>query len=139
MISILVPLALLQVTAQVEAPPGTGLPANPPGTEVPAPPVRAMPQMPPLDLTQQTTLRCVGAIAFQAQDSEDGGSGRYGVEAGRGREFFVRASARLMEEASLTREQFQTALVHHAAAMSDRSARAETIPACLLLLEASGL
>ena len=54
----------------------------------------------------------------------------------RGREFFVRASAQVMDEAGLDREQISAALSAEAQDLWDSGSLAEVMPVCLGLLPA---
>lgn len=62
---------------------------------------------PKLTLAQETALRCSAAFALVAteQARKAPGSERYPVLGTRGREYFVRSTARLMDEAHLSRDQ----------------------------------
>ena len=97
---------------------------------------------PALSLQQQTTVRCATAFALvsvaQSLD-EEWAAGFPDVEA-RGREFFVRSSAQLMDDTGLTRDAVELLYMREASAMAeDTAAIAALMPACLALLDASGL
>ena len=57
----------------------------------------------------------------------------------RGKEFFVRSMARVMDDAGLSRDQVAMMVNTHAQALVAEDAVDEAMPACLLLLDASGL
>lgn len=103
-------------------------------------PVPAIAQ-PQLSLEQRTMLRCSAAFAIVARQQADGrpDARRYPPMDPRGKEFFVRASAQLMDEAKLTREQVQAALLAEARNLSAPAMLDAVMPACLLSLDASGL
>lgn len=86
-------------------------------------------------------LRCSAAFAIVARQQADGRAEakRYPAMEPRGKEFFVRASAQLMDEAKLTREQVQAALQAEAKDLSAPGKLDAVMPACLLSLDASGL
>ena len=95
----------------------------------------------PLTLPQQTSLRCAAAFALVERDRANGTSayGTYPDLKVRGKEFFVRTAARVMDETGSTREQVQQLLQGEAEELSQSDRLREVMPACLLLLDASGL
>jgi hypothetical protein len=95
-----------------------------------------------MTLEQQMLLRCSAAFALGAGEQQRTAPGAPASPplAERGREFFVRSAARLMDELKLTREQVEARLRQEAQALSARPGRlAEVMPPCLSALEASGL
>lgn len=94
-----------------------------------------------LTLQQQTALRCSAAFAIATDAQARGGPGADGYPplAERGREFFVRSAAQLMDERNLTREQIADLIQERAQALWDENAIESSMPGCLLLLDASGL
>lgn len=98
---------------------------------------------------QAVLLRCSAAFALVAGDQARGvrPATAYPPLATRGREFFVRASAQLMDELHLTREQVQAMLRQQVAQLQQGSAAAkdragyldQVMQPCLETLEASGL
>ncbi len=96
---------------------------------------------PQLSLEQQTSLRCSAAFAIVASEQAAGKAEALSLPplAERGREFFVRFSARLMDETGMTREQVAGLIAAQASTLRDDEAVAQVMPACLLLLDASGL
>lgn len=97
---------------------------------------------PPLDLQQQTALRCSAAIAVVSslqQQGESRATSDYPPIGERGREFFVRSTAKVMEETGMNREQVAAALAGEARELSGPGRLDEVMPACLLMLDASGL
>lgn len=101
----------------------------------------AAPAMPQLNLQQQASLRCGAAFAVIAirQDRGDAAVKGWPAMHPRGKEFFVRAGARLMDETGLTREQLGTLFAAEAEAFKDEKKLAEAMPGCLLLLDVSGI
>jgi hypothetical protein len=104
---------------------------------------------PALGPDQAMLLRCSAAFALVAGDQARGDplTAGYPPMAARGKEFFVRASAELMDDADLTREQVQ-ALVQQqvdqlqrgSAGAKDRRAWLDQVmQPCLETLAASGL
>lgn len=57
----------------------------------------------------------------------------------RGREFFVRSSARVMDDTGMDRAAVAAALQAEAKDLWDKDAIGQIMPSCLLLLEASGV
>ncbi|MGB7406970.1 MAG: hypothetical protein WA908_00550 [Pontixanthobacter sp.] len=94
-----------------------------------------------LTLEQQTGLRCAAAFAIVAQGQGIGNADAltYPPLAERGREFFVRYSAQMIDQTDLTREQIASLLRDEAQNLWDRQEIEPIMPACLTLLEASGL
>jgi hypothetical protein len=95
-----------------------------------------------MTLEQQMLLRCSAAFALVAGEQQRSAPGAQASSplGERGREFFVRSAARLMDELKLTRGQVEARLRQEAQALSARPARlAEVMPPCLSALEASGL
>ncbi|OCC22874.1 hypothetical protein MB02_13940 [Croceicoccus estronivorus] len=95
----------------------------------------------PLTPAQQFKLRCAAAFAQVAagQARGDAALADYPPLAERGREYFVRASAQVMNAAGMTREELQSALQEQAAALAEPGRLDAMMPACLASLEASGL
>jgi len=97
------------------------------------------PPPPPLSLEHRMLLRCSAAFALVARWQQAGIAEfvQYPPLDERGREFFVRASAKVMDEAKLDREAIQAALVVEAQSLLPPGAVAAIMPACLSALEAS--
>ena len=95
---------------------------------------------PQLTLEHRMLLRCSAAFALVAyrQEAGDAEAAQYPPLKERGGEFFVRASARVMEEAGLDRTAIGTALEGEARALLEGGTLAAVMPVCLSLLEASG-
>lgn len=103
----------------------------------PPPPAPAV----PLTIAQQSALRCSVAIAIAAEQQRAGqASGNDWPDLTiRGREFFVRSLAKLMDEAQLTRPMLADHAQREAELLDEPARLTDVMPACLLLLEASGL
>jgi hypothetical protein len=104
-----------------------------------AAPIAAQTAPPPLTLEQQAALRCSAAFAVGAALQQRGQGGEWPPLASRGREFFVRVSAQLMDDTGRTREQVGAELAGQARQLGDPAALRATMPACLLMLDASGI
>ena len=100
--------------------------------DVPAP-------LPPLTIAQQTSLRCSAGFAMVAagQAGGEAGSLAFPPLAKRGREYFVRAAARLMDETGATREQLQALMLREATAIRAEGPKSLSalMPPCLMLLD----
>lgn len=95
-------------------------------------------QAKPLSLEQRMLLRCSAAFAMVSHGQENGNADalQYPDMAERGKEFFVRATARVMNEAELSREEVSAALSAEAKDIASNKTLAEVMPACLSLLPA---
>ena len=104
---------------------------------------------PALSLEQTMLLRCSAAFAIVANEQQRGapGAGKYPPLAERGKEFFVRSSARLMDELQLSREALQALMFAEVEALQAQSAEAgdpaayvdSVMQPCLAALDAMGL
>jgi hypothetical protein len=102
-----------------------------------------------LTLEQTMLLRCSAVFAVVAGEQDRGveSAKAYPPLGARGKEFFVRASARVMDERHLSREQVEAALRAEAARFQADSARAPdrarfvdgAMQPCLAALEAAAL
>lgn len=99
--------------------------------------------LPELTIEQTSSLRCGVAFGLIAKGQAEGDerAAAYPAMEPRGREFFVRTMARLMDEHGLSREQvnklaFRTTMELAGETLEERE---RMMPACLLLLDASGL
>ncbi|WP_240956918.1 hypothetical protein [Pseudopontixanthobacter vadosimaris] len=93
-----------------------------------------------LTLEHRTALRCAAAFAITANLQQQGkAAADYPPLAERGREFFVRSAARVMDDTGLDRAGVANVLTAEAQELADADARAAIMPACLLLLDASGV
>jgi len=106
-------------------------------------------ELPRPNLEQKMLLRCSAAFGLIAgeQARGDEAANRYPPLAERGREFFVRASAQVMDELGLTSEQLRDLVNAEVETLQSEAARAEDSRAyvdsvmqpCLLALDAAGL
>ena len=106
--------------------------AAPAAAQVPPPPSQ-------LTLEHRMLLRCSAAFALVAyrQGAGDAEAAQYPPLKERGGEFFVRASARVMEEAGLDRAAVSAALEGEARTLLEGGTLAAVMPVCLSLLDAS--
>ena len=106
-------------------------------------------EAPRFTLEHRMLLRCSAAFAIVAGEQQRGAPSAavYPPLGGRGREYFVRASVRLMDDLKLTREQVEASLRTELLGLQ-RTSREAADPAgyldsvmqpCLSALEASGL
>ncbi len=105
-----------------------------------AAPVSAQVAPPPqLSLEHRMLLRCSAAFALVAhrQATGDASVQQYPPLKERGSEFFVRASARVMDEARLDRDAISEALRLEANSLLHGGTLAAIMPVCLSALEAS--
>lgn len=132
------PNLILASALAFAAPAAAPSPAPPPA---PPPTVAAAAPSPQLSLQQQTGLRCAAAFAVVAARQERGDRAAQAWPAmnPRGKEFFVRTGARLMDETGMTREQLGTLFAAEATVLTDQQTLGEIMPGCLLLLDASGI
>lgn len=77
------------------------------------------PPLPGLSLEQETAVRCGAAFAIVSNEQARGGAlaVRWPVLGTRGREFFVRTGARLMDETGATRPQVQALFARAASSL----------------------
>ena len=106
----------------------------------PAPPTITMSPI-PLEIRQQTALRCSVAIAMAAEQQRMGSAEdkSWPDLTTRGREYFVRSMAQLMDETGATREGIALYARPEVEALKQPGRLAEVMPACLVMLDASGL
>ena len=96
---------------------------------------------PSITLEQRSTIRCAAAFAIVAQGQANGNKEAlaYPPLTQKGREFFVRSSARLMDETGMDRAAVAALMQKEAQALWDKGEIEQIMPSCLLLLEASGI
>lgn len=94
-----------------------------------------------LSLENQTLLRCSAAFALVSYGQENGNEAALAWPRldPQGREFFVRALARLMDDTGMTRDQVSALASAEAQRLLDENQVDAVMPACLALLETSGL
>lgn len=103
-------------------------------------PAAATPPEPaPLTLQQSTAMKCAAAFALGAAAQSRGEGREWPALSPRGREYFVRTSARIMDETGWSRDLVALKLADQAKALSEPGALIAAMPPCLLLLDASGL
>ncbi|MEM8725678.1 MAG: hypothetical protein AAGE86_09175 [Pseudomonadota bacterium] len=96
-----------------------------------------------VQLTQQSkaAIRCSAAFAMVAYGQENGNAAaqKWPDLGTRGREFFVVALAQLMDDTGLDREGVSRLVSAEAQRLWDSGEVDQVMPACLLMLEASGV
>jgi hypothetical protein len=97
------------------------------------------PEPQPLSLQQAAALRCSAAFALGAAAQARGEGRDWPPLAARGREFFVRSSAQIMDETGRSRDLVALELTREAQALAAPEALAVAMGPCLLLLDASGI
>jgi len=105
----------------------------------PAP--EASPQTVELTQENRAAVRCSAAFAMVAHDQSTGSeSAQKWPDLGtRGREFFVVALAQLMDQTGLDRNGVSRLVAAEAQRLRDAGEVDRVMPACLLMLEASGV
>ena len=98
-------------------------------------------RLPTVTMEQKTSLRCAAAFAIVAQGQSIGNEDalKWPAMDKRGREFFVRISAGLMDAADIDRNIVAALMQREAQTLWDAGEVHAVMPACLLLLEASGV
>lgn len=98
---------------------------------------------PAVELSHESAalLRCSAAFALVSFGQQNGSqtAQKWPQIDPRGREFFVRALARLMDDTGLDREGVSQLASAEAQRLLDEEQVDEVMPACLLMLEASGV
>lgn len=97
------------------------------------------PEPAPLSLQQTSALKCSAAFALGAAAQARGDGRQWPALAARGREYFVRASTRIMDETGWSRDLVALKIADQAKALDTQGALDAAMPACLLLLDASGI
>ncbi|MFZ1743998.1 MAG: hypothetical protein WAT93_14180 [Pontixanthobacter sp.] len=96
---------------------------------------------PKLSLEQTSAVRCAAAFALVAQDQARGNTeaSQYPELGERGREFFVRIAARLMDETGADRAIVADLMQSEAQKLQRDGNLSEVMQPCLFMLEASGI
>lgn len=96
-----------------------------------------------LPIEQQTALRCAVAVAIATESQREGNvQGKDWpdlLENNRGREFFVRSMAKLMDDTGIAREGIALRGRKEAETLMREGQLDAIMPACLMMLDASGL
>lgn len=96
-----------------------------------------------LPIDQQAALRCAVAVAIATEQQRSGTAAQAGwpdlLANERGREFFVRSLAKLMDDTGIAREGLALRGRKEAEKLRDPAALEAVLPACFLMLDASGL
>jgi hypothetical protein len=96
---------------------------------------------PTLSLEDRALLRCSAAFALVAEGQAKGNdaANKWPPVGVRGREFFVRSLARLMDSTGLDRGGISQLVGAEAQAIWDNGEIEKVMPACLVMLDASGV
>jgi len=96
---------------------------------------------PALSPQSQAALRCSAAFALVSygQEAGDPEAGKWPQIDPRGREYFVRAMAQIMDETGIDRDTAAALAQHEAKKLLDDGQLDAVMPACLILLDASGV
>lgn len=96
---------------------------------------------PVLSQEDRALLRCAAAFAVLSnrQASGDAAAQKWPALGTRGREFFVRAMAQLMDTSGFDRDGITALVSSEAKAMVAKNEVDQVMPACLTMLEASGV
>jgi hypothetical protein len=94
-----------------------------------------------LSQSHRALLRCSAAFALVShqQAAGDAQARKWPDLGERGREFFVRALAQLMDETGMDRETIAAAARAEAGELATRGDTGKVMPGCLMMLEASGV
>ena len=97
-------------------------------------------EAPALTAQQAASVRCSAAFAMVAQGQANGDAAAqaYPAMAERGREYFVRSVARLMDELALDRPALEQLIAAEVQRLDAETQLAQVMPPCLALLDASG-
>lgn len=93
----------------------------------------------PLNLQQTGAVRCAAAFALGAAIQARGEGAEWPPLAVRGKEFFVRTSAQIMDETGRTRDQVAADLSTQVRALGQPGALKPAMGPCLLMLDESGI
>ncbi|MFV0644088.1 MAG: hypothetical protein ACK5NN_06245 [Sphingomonadaceae bacterium] len=107
-------------------------------TPVPSP-VPSPDTEPSLSLEQRTGVRCSVAFALVSAMQDEGEAQNYPALGNRGREFFVRSAAQLMDDTGMRGETIRALFAEEARNLGGPENLDAIMPACLLMLDASGL
>lgn len=104
-----------------------------------AAPLSAQSAAPPLPVELQAGLRCAALFSLVAADQARGapGASEWPPLAQRGREFFVRVSARAMDAGKLDRAALQARMQTEVSALRANDRRAALKAPCLAMLDAN--
>lgn len=96
---------------------------------------------PTLNPQQSTALRCGVVFALGARKQQDGDpvAARWPALEERGKEFFVRVTARLIDETGASRDALSAIAMREVPSLQTEGALAGAMTQCLPLLDAAGL
>jgi len=103
--------------------------------------LQSAPEPPALSQSDRALLRCSAAFAIIADGQARGNAAalRWPDVTTRGREFFVRALAQLMDTTGLDRAGINRLASDAAQQLRDSGETERIMPSCLIMLESSGL
>lgn len=104
-------------------------------------PAAAAPEPAPLSQENRALVRCAAAFALVSEGQAKGKAAatRWPPLGTRGREFFVRALAQLMDTTGRDRGGITQLVSAEAQGLWDRGEVDKVMPSCLIMLESSGL
>ncbi|GMN04132.1 hypothetical protein [Erythrobacter sp. MTPC3] len=110
-------------------------------TQAPAASMHQVQLSPALSQQSKALVRCSAAFALisYGQDIGNEAALKWPVLETRGKEFFVRALAQLMDETGLDREGISALVGAEAQRLTDAGETEKVMPACLIMLDGSGL
>ncbi len=116
-------------------------PAPPSPAPSSAPSSTTTPTPAPLSQSDRALLRCSAAFALVSnrQAAGDEQALKWPLLGERGREFFVRALAQLMDDTGMDRAAISAAVGAEARELTAPDETGKVMPACLMMLEASGV
>lgn len=130
--------ALAASVALVALPAGASAQASAAPPPLPAPPAPAVAEAPALSLGTRTALRCAAAFALVSGRQQRGEAPDWPTLGPQAREFFVRISARAMDEAQLPRDAVATMLRAETETLAaDPASLAALRGPCVMLLESA--
>ncbi|MEP3758107.1 MAG: hypothetical protein ABJM62_00870, partial [Marinomonas sp.] len=94
---------------------------------------------PQLNAQQRASLRCSAAFALVSYGQDQGNADalKWPTMQTRGREYFVRTSAQIMDEYELNRDQVGELVAQEALSLINKNELEAIMPACLTMLETS--
>lgn len=104
-------------------------------------PVQGQTAAPELSPVSHTALRCSAAFALVSfgQEAGDPEAAKYPPMEPRGREYFIRVMAKIMDETGLSRESVAALAEKEAKLLLDQQEIKKIMPQCLMLLDQSGI
>ena len=103
--------------------------------------LQAAPADPALKQEDRALLRCAAAFAILAEGQANGNAAakKWPPIEARGREFFVRVLAQVMDRTGLDRDGISRLISAEAQDLWDKQEAEKVMPSCLVMLESSGI